>query len=142
MAQYPGFGTLLKIGDGGATETFTTIAQVQDISGPELSLDLDDTTNHSSSGGYEEAIASVIRTGEVSLELVFDPADDTHDYPAGLVKDLTDKTKRNFQLVFTDTANTTWAFTAYVSNFKPSAPVSGKLSADVSLKLTGAPTLA
>jgi hypothetical protein len=142
MTDYAAFGTLLKIGDGGATEAFTTVASVLDISGPGLSLDTDDITNHSSTGGYEEVIPTIIRTGELSFEVNFDPADDTQDYPAGLLKDLTDKTKRNFKLVFPDSAATEWLLPAYVTSFEPAAPVGGKLSASVVLKVTGQPTLA
>jgi len=46
---------------------------------------------------------------------------------------------RNFQLVFPDSAATTWQFAALVTGYEPKEPVGGKLSADIKLKLTGQP---
>lgn len=137
-----GYGTLLKIGDGGGTEVFTTIAEVKDIKGPSLEVDTEDVTSHSSTGGWEEVIPTIKRGGEVSFDLNFLPANATQSYGYGLVKDLVNKTKRNFQIVFTDTGTTTWAFSAYVTKFEPSAPVKGALTGAVTLQISGAPTLA
>ena len=136
------FGTLLKIGDGGATEAFTTIAEVQDISGPGISVDTEDITNHSSTASYEEVVATVIRSGEVTFDINYDPVGGTHDASTGLIADLEAKALRNFQLIFPDTGSTQWDFAAYVTGFEPGAPVTGKLNAAVSLKLSGQPTLA
>ncbi len=142
MAKYASFGTLLKIGDGGGTETFTTIAQVQDITGPSLTQRTAEVTNHSSTAGYSEFVGTVLDGGEVAFDVVFDPADDTQDYGAGLIGDLEGKTARNFQVVWPDTANTTWSFTALVTSVEPNAPVDGALTASCTLLITGQPTLA
>jgi len=136
------FGTLLKIGDGGSPESFTTIAEVKDISGPSLSLDTEDVTSHASSGGWEEHIGTILRSGEVSFDINFIPTHATHDASTGLIADMKNRTVRNFQLVFPDASSTTWAFSALVTGFEPSEPVAGSLGASVTLKLTGEPTLA
>lgn len=137
------FGTLLKIGDGATpTETFTTIAEVSNISGPGFSLDTTDVTNHSSPGGWEEAIPTILHAGEVSFDINFVPTDPTHGFSTGLLHDMVNRIKRNFQLVFPNAGNTTWSFAAFVTGFEPAEPVDDKLSASVTLKLTGQPTLA
>lgn len=136
------FGTLLKMGDGGATEAFTTIAEVKDISGPALALGTEEVTSHSSPGGWREHVPTLLEAGEVSFDVNFVPANATHDPATGLIADMVARTKRNFQLVFPDTASTTWEFRAYVTGFEPSEPVEGALTASVSLMITGAPTLA
>ena len=136
------YGTLLKIGDGGETESFTTIAGVRDISGPALGLDTEESTDHDSANGVEEYVATIRRTGEVSFEINYEPTESTHDAGTGLIKDMTDRTLRNFQIVFSDTGDTTWSFSAYVTAFEPSMPVAGLLSASVTLRPSGAPTLA
>ncbi len=137
------FGTLLKLGDGGSpTETFTTIAEVKDISGPALKVNTEEVTSHSSTGSYEEHVPTTISAGEVSCDLNFVPTGATHSYTSGLIKDLKNKTKRNFQLVLPDTGSTTWTFAAYVTGFETKAPVKGVLSAAVKLLITGQPTLA
>lgn len=137
------YGTLLQIGDGAApVEGFVTIAEVLDITGPALGLDTAETTSHDSPGGYEEHVGTILRTGEVSFDVNFLPTDATQGFGAGLVLDMANRTLRNFELVFTDVGATTWAFAALVTGFEPAEPVADKLSASVTLKLSGQPTLA
>jgi len=50
------FGTLLKIGDGGGPESFTTIAEVRTLGGPELSRDTVDVTSHDSTANWERSL--------------------------------------------------------------------------------------
>lgn len=135
-------GTLLKIGDGGGTESFTTIAEVTKIGGPKLKMETKDVTSHSSTGGWREFIATLLDAGEVSFSINFIPTGATHSQTSGLLKDMKNKTKRNFQVVFTDTGATTWTFAAFVTSFEPDQPVDGALTASVTLKITGQPTLA
>jgi len=137
------FGTLLKIGDGGnGGESFTTVAEVTEISGPALSLDTEDGTHHGSTAGWEEAIPTILRSGTVTFTIQYDPVGATHDASTGLIKDMTDKTLRNFQLVFPDAGTTTWSFSAYVVGFEPGMPHDGKFTASCELKPSGQPTLA
>lgn len=136
------FGTLLKIGDGGGTEVFTTIAEVRDISGPSLKLDTEEVTSHSSTAGWREYIGTLLDAGEVTFDINFIPTAATHSQTSGLIKDLKNKTLRNFQLVFPNVGATTWAFAAYVTGFEPAEPVEGVLAASVTLKISGQPTLA
>lgn len=142
MSNWAAKGSLLKIGDGAGSETFTTIAQVVNIGGPGLKMDTLDVTNHSSTDGWKEFVGGLLDGGEVSLEINFDPTAATHKLSTGLLKDMSARTVRNFQLVFSDTGGTTWSFAALVSGFEPAAPVDGKLSATVTLKVSGKPTLA
>jgi hypothetical protein len=136
------FGTLLKIGDGGGTEVFTSIAEVGDISGPALKMDTQDVTSHVSPGAFRERVPGLLDAGEVTFSLSFLPTAATQSQSTGLIRDLRNRTKRNFQLVFPDAGSTTWSFAAYVTAFSPKEPVEGKLSADVTLTITGQPTLA
>jgi len=135
------YGVLLKVGNGATSETFTTIAEVRDIEGPELELEAKEVTSHDS-GGWREFIGTLLSGGEVSFDLNFIPTNATHSYSAGLIKDMTDRTRRNFQLVFSDSGGTTWNFAALVTGFSPSAGVEDELKAEVTLTITGAPTLA
>jgi len=136
------YGTLLKAGDGGSPESFTTIAEVLDITGPGLTLNTEDGTSHDSTAGWMERIATILDVGEVGFAIQYDPAGATHDASTGLIADMVARTLRNFQLVFPDTGTTTWAFAAFVTGFEPGAPVAGKLTASVTLSGSGQPTLA
>ncbi len=133
------FGTLLKIDQGGGG--LTTIAEVTDINGPGLSLATADVTNQSSPGGWREKIGTVLDGGEVTFDLNYAPTAASVNATTGLIADFKAKTVRSFTVTFTDAGNTVWAFTALVTNFTPSEPVDGALTASVTLKVTGEPTL-
>lgn len=135
------YGTLLKVGDGAAPENFTAIAEVKDISGPSFSLGTEEVTNYSSNG-WREFVATILDAGEISFDINFIPSETTHDVTTGLLADMVNKTKRNFQIEFPDTGATTWTFAAYVTGFELSEPVEGALGASVTLRITGQPTLA
>lgn len=134
------YQTLLKIGDGGGPEVFTTVAEVVNIGGPSLSADVIDVTSHDSPGAHREKIAGLLDAGEVSLELNFIPTAATQGNVSGLLRDYRNRNVRNFQLVFP--GGTTWAFAALVTNYEPGANVEDKLSLSVTLTVTGQPTLA
>ena len=136
------YGTLLKIGDGGGTEVFTTIAEVRDIKGPTLSMETKEVTNQTSTGAWKEYVGTLLDGGEVTFDINFIPTETTHKLSTGLLKDMSAKTKRNFKLVFPDTGATTWAFSALIVKFDPDESVTGELKASVSLKISGQPTLA
>jgi len=140
---FGGFGSLLKIGDGGGGgEVFTTIAEVTDIGGPKLKLNPIEMTSHDSTAGWKEFIGGLLEAGEMSFDLNFMPVNATHSYTSGLINDMVNRTLRNFQLVFPDTGTTTWAFSALVTSFETKEPIDDKLGASVTLQISGQPTLA
>ena len=67
-----GHGTLLQRGDGGDPETFTTVAEVLNISGPSLSRDTIDVTTMDSPDEWIEFIAGLNDVGEITFDLVYD----------------------------------------------------------------------
>lgn len=136
------FGTLLKVGDGASSETFTTVAEVRDIKGPSLELATEDMTNHSSTNGWEESIGTILSGGDVQFEINWIPSHATHSYAAGLLKDMVNRTLRNFQLVIPAALPVTWTFSAYVTKFPPDLPVKGGQRVSCTLKISGYPTLA
>lgn len=136
MAKYAAFGTQFKRGA-------TVVAQVTNISGPGLSLDTEDVTAHDSTGGWEEVVATILRSGEITLDIEYDPNDATHKYASGgILYDLKSRASQSYSLVFPSTPAVTWSFTAFCTGFEPGAPVDGALTASVTYKITGQPTLA
>ena len=136
------FGTFLKLGDGGATEVFATIAEVKDIKGPKLSLETEDVTSHDSTDGWVEQIGTLLDGGDVTFEVNWLPANVTQSFTAGLLKDMVGRTKRNFQLVVPAAASLTWTFAALVTEFQPELKVKGAQVASIKLQISGKPTLA
>lgn len=127
--------------DTTAGVALTAIAQIGNISGPSLVADTEDVTTHDSTNGFEEVVVTVLRTGEATLDIVYDPAAATHAATAGLLARLKNKTNAQFQIVFPDSAATTWTLDGYCTSFEPSAPSAGALTASATIKFTGAPTL-
>ena len=138
----PSFGTFLKIGDGGGSEVFTTIAEVKSINGLQMSAKIDDVTTHSTGTPWREKLATLLDAGTLACDVNFIPTNATHSNSAGLLRDFVNRTKRNFKLVLTDGGSTTFAFAAFVQDFKMTAPVDGVLTASVTLAASGPPTLA
>ena len=136
MANYAAYGTLLKLSS-------TTIAGVTNISGPGLTLETIDVTNHSSTSAWREFVGGLKDGGEISVDIVFDPAATTHkNASGGLLYLLTTRASGSFSITFPDSGTTSWSFTAFVTNFEPTGAVADGLTASVTLKVSGAPTLA
>ena len=134
MTKYAAYPTLFKRGA-------TTIANVTNIGGPGLGLDTEDVTSLDQATAWEEHVATILRSGEISLDLVFDPSHATHkDATNGLLNDMKIRTSTTYSITFPNAV--VWSFTAYVTGFEPSAPVDGALTVACKLKITGAPTLA
>lgn len=126
---------------GGLAEVFTTVGNVTNINGASLALDNEDVTTHDSSGGWEETIPTILRLGEATLDLIFDPNNTTQNDEMGLVFKAENKVLTNCKIIFPSNPLVTWSFPAYVTGFEPSASVDGALTASATLKLGGQPTL-
>lgn len=135
-------GTLLKRGDGGSPEAFTTVLEVMKLKAPQIKIDVVDVTNDDSPGAWEEKIPTILRSGEVTFTVNYQPASTSHNATAGILADVSAKTKRNWKIVFPNSGATTWSFSAYVTGFQPDADESKQLTADITLTITGQPTLA
>lgn len=131
------FGILLQMGDGADPEVFTTIAEVRDISPPELTRDTEETTHHTSPGGWEELLGTLKRSGEVTFEVNWLPTDATHNASDGILSLYDSGEITNFQIIFPDSGTTTWAFAAIVTKFQPTGAVAGVLRGNVTFKPTG-----
>ncbi|WP_447978081.1 phage tail tube protein [Candidatus Nitrospira bockiana] len=140
MGGTAAFGTLLKRGDGGGPETFTTVGNVKDIQGPDMSMDLEDVTTHSSAaaGIFKEWLPLLMDGGEVKADVLWDPADVSHQ---GIQTDQTNRVKRNWQMVFPTTPAKTASFAGYVTKFPFKAPVKGVISRELTIKVTGPVTI-
>lgn len=136
MPGYNAFGTQLQRGDGATTEVFTAVANVTTIKGPEIKRDTVDVTAHNSEDAWMEFVGSLKDAGELSVEINYDPA--LHDI---FVNDFDDAAPRNYKIVFPTTPETTWAIKALMTGFSSEAPYDDKLSAELTLKVSGKPVI-
>ncbi len=61
-------GTQLQMSDGDTPAVFTTIAQITNITGPNVVMDTVDVTTMDSVGGWKEFIAGMLDGGEIGVE--------------------------------------------------------------------------
>jgi predicted secreted protein len=129
------FGTQLK-------RSGTLVAEINDISGPSLSRDTIEVTHHQSTNRWREFIKSLKDGGEISFTINYNPVDTTHKTSTGVLADFAnDTTVDTWSLVFPDSGLTTWSFPAIVTGFEPKEPIDDRLTADITLKVAGQPTL-
>jgi predicted secreted protein len=135
MAGLDAFGTQLERGDGAAPEVFTAIANVTNITPPGIERETYDVTAHDSPDGWREFVGGLKDGGEVEIELNYDPRE--HDT---LVADFEDDQPRSYRIVFPGTLGQ-WGIKAIMSGFESEAPHDDKLSATVTFKVSGKPTI-
>ena len=134
VTEYAAFGTKIGQSAAGASGTATFFAKVKDVSGPSISSEFDETTNHMSTGSYNTFVPTTKLVGDLSFELVFDPHSTTGNV-TGIYSWWSAQTIQNFHVVFPD--NSTWNFEGYVASISPKAPVKGQLAADIVIKPSG-----
>lgn len=140
MAKWAAKGVVIAKGDQASPEAFVAIAQVQDVSGPETTLEPLDVTTHDSTDGWKEFIGALLDGGEITLELFFDLAIVSHSPTTGLLKEQSDRSTKNYKITFPD--GSTVIFACLVANVSQALPVAGGWTASTTLKTTGAPTWA
>jgi hypothetical protein len=137
--EYAAKGTLFQVEDQTTPDVYNSVAQVRNLTPPNMSADILDVSSHdnvSSENSFRTKIPGMKDGGEVTLEMLFDPTEDSQTV---LFEALKNDTKLNCHIVFPDTAKTTWAFSAYVSGIEADAPFEDTLSASVTLAVTGEP---
>lgn len=138
MSTLGSHGTLIQKGDGGSpTEVFATIGELGDIDGPGFTRELHDASVQTSD--WAVVIPGMKRAGSITFTINFDPVEGTHDHLSGLLSDYLNNNLNNYRIIFPDPGSTTWQFAAYITNFGPSAPVDGVLTADITMELNGEP---
>lgn len=131
-----GHGVLFKVGNGASPEVFTTVAEVTSFKFPNLSRDPIEATHSESTEGWKEFIPGLKDGGEFGLELNFVPGSST----TLLMMSEMAAAAGNKQVVFT--GGQIWSFAAFATGLESDGPVADKMTASVTYKITGKPTLA
>lgn len=136
-------GDILDATADGSIYLLRAVGNVTNLQGPGLSLDTVDVTAHDSPSSFEEVVPTIVRGGEVTVDINYDPTEATHDDTTGLPRALRLKTLNDYEVIwpFPALGGTTWRFSGYVTKFEPTAPHDGKLSAATAFKVSGAPIL-
>lgn len=129
-----GFGAVFAIGDGGAPEAFTAVAEVYSIVPPGRSRPAEDATHHDSADAYAEFIAGLKSVGEITIELNFTDAGETAllaAFEAGA---------GNYRI--TAPGGRTYTFAAVFTGFTPGPLDMEKRTATATFMVSGKPVIA
>lgn len=135
-----GLGVKFLTGDAASPEVFTAIAEVLSVGGPSLSRDTPEATSTDSPTGYKEFIGGLRDGGEVTITVNFLPQDTTQKF-TGVLGDLEVDTLQNYQISFPSSPATLWTFAALLTGFEPDVPIEDRMTASLTFKISGKPTL-
>ena len=129
-----GHGTLLARAPVATPFTFTNIAEVGDITAPGLNRnEFEALTQDRNIDAY---VLGILRRELLTIQVNFLPSDATHDHLTGLIKsNITEPPPtEGFRMTFP--GGIAWIMSGQVKGFSINAPVDGKLSATVQIRLS------
>lgn len=127
---FAGVGTTFSRSDMGSSPTFTPIAEITGIEGPDKSRGTIDVTSLDSEDGYREFIGGFRDGGTIELEMNYteDGYDDMND-------DYESEDRVDYQIALPNGVILT--FSGLVVNLGMAIPLDDKVSAPVSIKISG-----
>ena len=144
MSKYSGHGIQLQMGDGAASESFTTVAQVESVTPPGWTQGTEMVPAHDDTAGtgVEKLADALYDAGEVSFTILEDLDDGTHDETTGLHSKKGATSSTNFKVILPSSLGTI-DFAAFVTNYSYQGidANTGKIRADVTLDITGSTTI-
>lgn len=145
MTHHPSKGTVVSWDPAGGT-SYAAVGQLKDIQVISASRSSFDTTDHDSVGYYREFVPGMVDPGELTFTIGFDYQNTTHTggTGTGLLGDLEQYgcDIPTWKVVLDHCGGTaTWTFDGFVSGFTVNHPVEGEVTADVTVKVSGKPSL-
>jgi predicted secreted protein len=128
-----GVGTHFRRWGGNANPNWVNIAEINSIAGPNKTRDTIDVTSLDSTGGYREFIGGFRDGGTVTLPMNFTRSTyDTmnNDYESDL--------HQHYEIMLPDVELTSFEFVGLVTELGLAVPVDDKITADVTIKVSGA----
>lgn len=145
--KHAGFLGTLGWDPAGGT-SYTTIAQIRDMTGPSISRTEIEVADRSVTGYYKEYIGGFVDPGSITFDLTWDPiTTDSHAQTSGtgLLADFeTDQcSQAAWQWQLDGCGGTaTFTFDGFLSGFEVSDPFEDVVTASITVKISGKPTLA
>jgi len=118
------------------TGVWEPIGEITAISGPDKSRETVDVTTLDSTDGYREFITALRDAGSISLTMNF-----TRNTYELMNDDFEDDDKQNYEILLPDADNTSLEFEGLVTELPLDVPLDDKISADVTIKISGKVTL-
>lgn len=132
-----GLGTLFKRGDGASPEVFTTIPEINSVTGPSGTTEQIDVSHMQSTA--REYILGLPDFGEFTLEMNWLVNNAVQE---GLRSDFINRTTRNFKLEDHGVSpEEVWTIVGLVTGFSLNFPADDRATASVTIKISGTPTI-
>ena len=132
------YGSTFKLGDGETSEAFTAVAEVQDITGPNLTRASIDVTNQDSDDGWRENIPGFRDGDTVGITANWLPSNSTQDNSTGMLSHFNDNDNHNYQIVTPTAVGITIAFAGHIVGMPINLPLEAQGKVDFSIKISGA----
>jgi len=129
-----GIGTLLRRWNTTTTE-WENLAEIISIDN-EKTRNMTDVTHLGSTGGYSEKIPALRDAGTIQAPMNF--TRETYDL---MNADFESDVAQNYEIVLPDVENTTFEFQGYVSSLGLGIPTDDKITANVTITITGTITV-
>ncbi len=143
-----GFGTTLTCdldGSGGGGSA-VSVGNVRSISIDGPSVDLVEASHHGSSNAIRQKLAGIVRLAELTIELLWDPHDDTssgtfehHEILQTIASRPNGTAVPGWVITFPDSS--TYTFTGRVTKFSGVVPFNDVMTATLTIKLSSAITV-
>lgn len=128
-------GMVLQYGSAASPIVWTTVPEISELSGPGgQAAEIDVTDLSSTAKEFRQGLQD---EGQISVSLNWIPANTVH---SNLRTNRANQTLTNFQIIFTDSPQTIWRFTAYVLGLEISNSVDDVTKATVTLRVSGSIT--
>lgn len=121
--------------DSGGSPQWITITEVSEMSGPGGQAAEIDVTDLSSTG--KEFRMGLQDEGQISLTVNYIPTDTSH---SALRTRRANQTLTSFRILFTDSPQTTWSFSAFVLGLEISNSVDDVTKGTITLRISGSVT--
>lgn len=132
-----GFGATIAWETSPGSGVYTTAVEVTDITPPASKTDSIEVTHMGSTGGVKEFIAGLTDPGVCQVKMNYAPASAT-DASARTWR--SNREKRSVVITFANTHTAT--FSAFVTDYVTTNPLDGKMECTLSMKVSGAVTIA
>lgn len=129
-----GYGSAFAVGDGGSPEVFTDLAEVTNITGPNVVRETVDATHMASPNRYREFIAGLIDAGEVSVEMNYVPGGATEILLNGCLEQVA---VRNYRITAPNAE--VLAFSGFCTSRSAAIPLDDKMTMSATFKVSGDP---
>jgi hypothetical protein len=125
-----GYGLLLKMLTSTGPDVYTTLGQMRDVTPSGASVDMVDATHNESPSATEEIIPGLIRTGETTFQIHYNPVSSVMTLMMAALR-----VKKTFREVWPDGRYV--QYQGYITNIEPDAPTEDKAVAQVTIKRSG-----